>query len=63
MRVIVCLVRALANDPPFVIYDEPTGKLDTGSSKPIVELFFQLVEDGKTMIIVTHVMMISRGKS
>ena len=38
----------------MIVGDEPAGKLDTASSEPIVELFFQLVEDGKTMIMVTH---------
>ncbi len=38
----------------MIVGDEPTDNLDTASSERMVELFFQLVEDGKTIIMVTH---------
>jgi ABC-type lipoprotein export system ATPase subunit len=50
----VAIARALANDPPIVIADEPTGNLDSKTADSVFELFRNLVEQGKTMIIVTH---------
>ena len=54
------IARALANDPPLIVGDEPTGNLDSASSERMVELFFQLVEEGKTLIMVTHDQAIAR---
>ena len=54
------IARALANDPPLIVGDEPTGNLDSASSERMVELFFQLVEEGKTLIMVTHDQEIAR---
>ncbi len=48
------IARALANDPPVIVADEPTGNLDTASAHIIFDLFQQLVKDGKTMLMVTH---------
>jgi len=48
------MARALANDPPVVIADEPTGNLDSKTAATVFELFNQLVKEGKTVIIVTH---------
>ena len=48
------MARALANDPPIVIADEPTGNLDSKTAETVFNLFNQLVEQGKTIIIVTH---------
>lgn len=48
------IARALANDPPLLVGDEPTGNLDSRTAGDIFELFNQLVEQGKTMIMVTH---------
>lgn len=48
------LARALANDPPIVIADEPTGNLDSRTAATVFALFNQLVAEGKTVIIVTH---------
>jgi putative ABC transport system ATP-binding protein len=48
------IARALANDPPLVVADEPTGNLDTQTSGEVFELFSQLAEQGKTLIMVTH---------
>ncbi len=48
------IARALANDPPLIVADEPTGNLDTASARAIFDLFQKLVKDGKTMLMVTH---------
>jgi len=48
------MARALANDPPIVIADEPTGNLDSKTAETMFALFNQLVAKGKTVIIVTH---------
>src|SRR5215208_7587288 len=48
------VARALANDPPILIADEPTGNLDSKTAATMFELFNQLVAEGKTVIIVTH---------
>ncbi len=48
------VARALANDPPLIIADEPTGNLDSRSAERIFGLFEELVEGGKTVIMVTH---------
>jgi ABC-type lipoprotein export system ATPase subunit len=50
----VAIARALANDPPIVIADEPTGNLDSKTAEAVFDLFDRLVEQGKTIIIVTH---------
>ncbi len=48
------IARAMANDPPVLVGDEPTGNLDTATANEVFALFDQLVEQGKTLIIVTH---------
>jgi len=48
------VARALANDPPVIIADEPTGNLDSHTASSIFELFGHLSQSGKTVIIVTH---------
>jgi ABC-type lipoprotein export system ATPase subunit len=48
------IARALATDPPIIVADEPTGNLDTRSAGVILDLFDNLVEQGKTILIVTH---------
>ena len=50
----VAIARALANDPPVVLADEPTGNLDSKTAETVFSLFKQLVEHGKTIIMVTH---------
>lgn len=50
----VAIARALANDPPIVIADEPTGNLDSKTADSVFQLFKDLVEKGKTIIVVTH---------
>jgi putative ABC transport system ATP-binding protein len=48
------IARALANDPPLVLGDEPTGNLDSKSADRVFNLFKELVADGKTFMMVTH---------
>ena len=48
------VARALANDPTLLIADEPTGNLDTASARMVFDLFNQLVDEGKTLLMVTH---------
>jgi putative ABC transport system ATP-binding protein len=48
------IARALANDPPLLVADEPTGNLDTRTSDDVFILFQGLVDQGKTMVMVTH---------
>ena len=48
------IARALATDPPFLCADEPTGNLDSRSADIIIELFDELVKNGKTIAMVTH---------
>src|SRR5574339_226309 len=48
------IARALANDPPVLIADEPTGNLDSKTAATLFDLFNRLVAEGKTVIIVTH---------
>jgi len=49
------LATALANDPPIILADEPTGELDTATGQHILQLFKKLKDNyGKTVVIVTH---------
>jgi putative ABC transport system ATP-binding protein len=48
------IARAIVNNPPYIFADEPTGALDTKTSNEIINLFEQLNEAGKTVLIVTH---------
>ncbi|MCP5097432.1 MAG: ABC transporter ATP-binding protein [Chloroflexi bacterium] len=48
------IARALANDPPILVADEPTGNLDSRTAASIFELFGNLVNMGKTILMVTH---------
>lgn len=50
----VAIARALANDPPIIVADEPTGSLDSVTADHVFEVFERLVEQGKTIIMVTH---------
>lgn len=48
------IARALANDAPILVADEPTGNLDSKTAQSVRSLFAQLVDKGKTVIVVTH---------
>ena len=50
----VAIARALANDPSIIVADEPTGNLDSKTAETIFELFVDLAEQGKTIIMITH---------
>jgi ABC-type lipoprotein export system ATPase subunit len=50
----VAIARSLANDPPIVIADEPTGNLDSKTADSVFALFNDLTTKGKTIIVVTH---------
>lgn len=50
----VAIARAIAQAPPIVLADEPTGNLDSGSSKEIMEILKGLHADGRTIILITH---------
>lgn len=50
----VAIARALANDPPIIVADEPTGSLDTLTADAIFQMFELMVENGKTIVMVTH---------
>ncbi len=50
----VAIARAMANDPAILVADEPTGSLDSGTARAVVDLFADLVEQGSTVILVTH---------
>lgn len=50
----VCIARALINEPKLILADEPTGNLDEANEKLVLELFQQLHEQGTTLIVVTH---------
>ncbi len=50
----VAIARALANSPPIVLADEPTGNLDSKTAEGVLQLFEKLVEQGKTILMVTH---------
>lgn len=50
----LAVARALINDPPLVLADEPTGNLDHETGEDILGLFTDLVKEGRTVIVVTH---------
>ena len=50
----VAIARSMANDPPIIMGDEPTGNLDSASAEIVFELFESLHKKGKTVIIVSH---------
>lgn len=48
------IARSLANDPPLIVADEPTGNLDARTAAEVFTLFEKLVAQGKTLVMVTH---------
>lgn len=51
---IIAIARAMANNPPVIVADEPTGNLDSKSTTMVLDLFKELSNDGKTILMVTH---------
>jgi putative ABC transport system ATP-binding protein len=56
----VAIARAMANDPPILLADEPTGNLDSQTAEAVMQLFEKLVAQGKTILMVTHDMDLAR---
>ncbi len=50
----VAIARAIANEPPILLADEPTGNLDSKTTKGVMDLFQKLNDDGMTIVMVTH---------
>jgi putative ABC transport system ATP-binding protein len=50
----VAFARALANDPPLLLADEPTGNIDKKTGSKIIEILRTLKDDGKTVVAATH---------
>src|SRR5574339_74172 len=51
---LAAIARAMACDPPLLVADEPTGNLDSRSANAIIDLFEELAQRGKTVVMVTH---------
>src|SRR5512145_1393166 len=50
----LAIARAMANDPAILVADEPTGSLDSATATAVVDLFSDLVQQGRTILLVTH---------
>jgi putative ABC transport system ATP-binding protein len=50
----VAIARAIVNEPPILLADEPSGNLDTKTSREVMDLIRSLNEDGMTIVMVTH---------
>ncbi len=50
----LAIARAIVNEPPLVLADEPTGALDTRTGREVMEVFLNLNRNGQTILLVTH---------
>ncbi len=50
----LAIARAMANDPAILVADEPTGSLDSATATAVIDLFVDLVRQGRTILLVTH---------
>ncbi|NOT85814.1 MAG: ABC transporter ATP-binding protein [Methylococcaceae bacterium] len=50
----VAIARVLANDPPLILADEPTGNLDSTSTEEVMRLFNEINREGRTLVMITH---------
>src|SRR6266508_24197 len=50
----LAIARAMANDPAILVADEPTGSLDSTTAKTVIDIFEGLVQEGRTVFMVTH---------
>jgi len=50
----LAIARAMANDPAILVADEPTGSLDSATATAVIEIFEGLVQQGRTVFMVTH---------
>ncbi len=57
----VAIARAMANDPPILVADEPTGSLDSVTASAVLSVFKDLVAGGKTVLLVSHDQDVARG--
>ena len=56
----VAIARAIADSPPIILADEPTGNLDSKSAKLIIEIVKTLHREGKTIVLITHDMEVAK---
>ena len=56
----VALARALANEPEIIMADEPTGNLDTKNSRMVMDIFLELNEKGRAIVMITHELQMAR---